>query len=253
MYEIVQKDLLRWRQRRHEGERILGTCAVLFVKSPACGSVKTRLRSHLSDDERVALYTAFLVDSAETLAASAAELKVIAYSPDTAATEIRGLVGERAAGIRFVPQPLTDLGGRMAGMVEWSFQQGARRTVLVGSDSPSLPAAYIDRGLELLRERDLVLGPSTDGGYYLIGQSRGRGEERAVFTGIDWSTGRVFEQTLAAAASSSLGLLPPWYDVDTPSDAAFLKVHLEAMRRVGGRDGANSLRILRTLDLPPPS
>lgn len=230
----------------------MDTCAVLFVKSPASGSVKTRLSPHLSDGERIALYTAFVLDSAETLAASAADLKVVAYAPDTAAAEIRRLVGEGRDEVRLVPQPRAGLGERMAGLVEWSFQQGVRRTVLVGSDSPSLPAAYIDRGLELLRERDLVVGPSTDGGYYLIGQSRGRGD-RGVFADIDWSTGRVLEQTLAAAGSSKLGLLPPWYDVDTPPDAAFLKVHLEAMHRAGGTDGAYSLRVLRALDLPPPS
>ena len=195
----------------------MGTCAVLFVKSPACGSVKTRLRSHLSDDQRVALYTAFLVDSANTLAASAAELKVIAYSPETAATEIRGLVGERAAGIRFVPQPQTDLGGRMAGLVEWSFQQGARRTVLVGSDSPSMPAAYIDRGLELLRERNLVLGPSTDGGYYLIGLDQARPELLAAAPeGAD----TVFAQTAVRVREAGLELveLSIQRDVDTFED-----------------------------------
>ena len=230
----------------------MDTCAVLFVKSPASGAVKTRLRSHLSDDERIELYTAFLIDCAASLVASAAALKVIAYSPDTAAPEIRELVGERAGEIRFVPQPRADLGARMAGLVEWRFEQGAEKTILLGSDSPSLPAAYIDRGLELLRERDLVIGPSTDGGYYLIGLSRRR-EATRVFDGIDWSTGRVLEQTLAAAATSSLSLLPPWYDVDTPADAAFLKVHLEALHRVGSTEGVNSLRVLRTLDLPPPS
>ena len=72
----------------------MDTCAVLFVKGPASGSAKTRLRSHLSDDERIELYTAFLLDSAQTLASSAAALKVIAYSPHTAAEEIRQLLGD---------------------------------------------------------------------------------------------------------------------------------------------------------------
>ena len=226
------------------------TCAVLFVKSPAAGSAKTRLRSHLSDGQRAALYAAFIVDSAESLLASAAELKVIAYAPATAEVEIRRLLPDESGEVQFVPQPEADLGDRMASLIEWSFEKGARRTVLLGSDSPSLPSSFIDRGLELLQENDLVLGPSTDGGYYLVGQSR---TDSAVFAGIDWSTGRVLEQTLAAAGSSKLGLLPPWYDVDTPPEAAFLRVHLEAMRRAGSSGGDHSLRVLRGLDLPPPS
>ena len=57
--------------------------------------------------------------------------------------------------------------------MQWAFARGAERVVLVGSDSPSLPAAYIDEGLALLREKEVVLGPSTDGGYYLVGRRNG--------------------------------------------------------------------------------
>ena len=97
-------------------------------------------------------------------------------------------------------------------LLHWSMGRGARRTVIIGSDSPSLPPAYIDQALELLKEHEVVLGPSTDGGYYLVGQSSPNG---AIFVDIDWSTGRVLEQTLDKVGTRSLGLLPPWYDVDT--------------------------------------
>jgi len=63
----------------------------------------------------------------------------------------------------------------------------------------------------------------------------------------------VLQQTLASLQGQTLGLLPPWYDVDTPSEAGFLKVHLEAMAMVGDRQGRYSMEVLRELDLPLPS
>ena len=249
----------------------MATCAVLFVRGPSGAGVKTRLSSHLSAGERAALYAAFVVDSAGVLADSQAERKVIAYAPASAEAEVRSLVaeirspgaeirslgaeirslGDSAKGsLLYVPQPEGDLGHRLAHLMAWSREQGASRTVLMGSDSPSLPPSHIDMALDMLRERDLVIGPSTDGGYYLIGQSTAN---PAVFSGIDWSTGDVLEQTMAAAADSSVALLPVWYDVDTAPEAAFLRAHLEALHRAGEPRAASSLEVLRGLQLPPPS
>ena len=133
--------------------------------------------------------------------------------------------------------------------MQWAFARGAERVVIVGSDSPSLPAAYIDEGLALLREKEVVLGPSTDGGYYLVGRRKG---ESRIFQDVAWSTGMVLRQTLERLGKQSLGVLPLWYDVDTPGDAAFLKVHLEALARAGSTQGQHSLAVLRDLELPQP-
>ena len=122
--------------------------------------------------------------------------------------------------------------------------------MIVGSDTPTLPAAYIDEALEMLEERDIVLGPSMDGGYYLVGQKRA---DRALFTGIEWSTGAVLQQTLERLGNQSLGLLPPWYDVDTPIEAGFLKVHLEALHSVGCREGRHTREVVQKLIFPLPS
>ena len=76
----------------------------------------------------------------------------------------------------------------------------------------------------------------------------------AVFHGIDWGTGRVLDQTLKALPGGlRLSLMPPWYDVDVPKEAALLRVHLEAMARAGDEStGCHSRAALRGLDLPPP-
>ena len=224
------------------------SCAVLFVKNPEAGKVKTRLQTACTPREAARLYRAFVLDSAAALAASGAELKVVAYAPAGAGADIAALLGDGPW--ELVPQPETDLGGRMDGLMRWSFGRGSRRTVIIGSDSPSLPAARIDEALEALKGRDLVLGPSTDGGYYLVGQSRA---DSAPFEGVEWSSGRVLEQTLEKCAHLDMGLLPPWYDVDTPSEAAFLRVHLRALRRAGEASGEHSLPVLEGIELPPPS
>ena len=97
-------------------------------------------------------------------------------------------------------------------------------------ECPSLPAPYIRQALE--SAKDLAIGPSSDGGYYLIGM----GEKRVdVFDGVAWGTESVLTQTLERVRRSGadVELLPLWYDVDRPEDLRFLKTHLEWMEHAG--------------------
>lgn len=226
----------------------MSTCVLLFAKAPEPGKVKTRLLGCCTPQEAAALYRGFLLDSVALLRASGAALKVVACEPPAAQEELAGLLGKED--LVFVPQPQTELGGRMDQLFGWAFDQGMERVLALGSDSPSLPATCIDEALALLAEREVVIGPSTDGGYYLIGLRQRRA---ALFTGIAWSTGQVLAQTLERLDGHSLGLLPPWYDVDTPQDAGLLKVHLEALVRAGSERGMHTLRVLRDLKFPFPS
>ena len=226
----------------------MSTCAVLFAKKPTPGAVKTRLQSHLSAPEAARLYEAMLLDCATALHATKAAAKVVAFAPANAEDALRTLLAPIGA-FEYVPQIEADLGQRMEALMQWAFARGAEQVVIIGSDSPSLPTAYIDEGLELLREKEVVLGPSTDGGYYLVGRRKG---ESRIFQDVAWSTGMVLEQTLGRLGTQTLGLLPPWYDVDTPADAGFLKVHLEALARAGNTQGQHSLVVLRDLVLQLP-
>ena len=226
----------------------MSTCAVLFAKKPTPGAVKTRLQSQLSAAEAARLYEALLLDCATALHATAATAKVVAFAPAHAEDALHTLLAPIGV-FEYVPQIEADLGQRLEGLMQWAFAQGAERVVIVGSDSPSLPAAYIDEGLAILREKEVVLGPSTDGGYYLVGRRKGASR---IFQDVAWSTGMVLEQTLARLGTQTLGLLPPWYDVDTPAEAGFLKVHLEALARAGSTQGRHSLAVLRGLALPLP-
>ena len=104
--------------------------------------------------------------------------------------------------------------------------------VLVGTDSPTLPLVLVEQAFQELEQADVVLGPATDGGYYLVGCGR---RLPPIFEGVAWSSSRTLTDTIARLADPSwrLALLPPWYDVDTGDDWQMLRGHLAAMRRAG--------------------
>ena len=119
--------------------------------------------------------------------------------------------------------------------------------VIIGSDSPSLPVAYIRQAFT--SERDVVLGPSADGGYFLIGM---KGQLVNLFDGIAWGGDTVLAETrakLEAIDGASLELLPVWYDVDRPEDLKFLQTHLQLMADAGQRGGASTRKFLSRLSI----
>eukprot|EP00913_Durusdinium_trenchii_P023299 g21877.t1 len=99
------------------------------------------------------------------------------------------------------PQPDATLGERLSAFFKYAFANGSTRVVVIGSDSPTLPRAYVDDAFEQLKQRDTVIGPATDGGYYLIGQSRAN---LPIFADIEWSGPRVLSQTVERIAGRAL-------------------------------------------------
>ena len=171
---------------------------------------------------------AFLLDAIHRLAAVDAH-RVLAFAP----AECEAAFAAIAAGrFELTPQADGDLGRRMAAFVQQQMDAGARLVVLVGTDSPTLPVEYVERAFAELELSDVVIGPATDGGYYLIGCGPRR---PPLFEEVAWSTGRVLADTVTALADPRwrLALLPPWYDVDTPEDWVMLRGHLAALRRAG--------------------
>jgi rSAM/selenodomain-associated transferase 1 len=226
-------------------DRVLG----LFAKWPAPGAAKTRLApGDPAWGARVA--HAFLLDTVERLAAVNAD-RVLAFAPAEREVDFAAVVANRFA---LVPQAEGDLGRRLAAFVEQQRAAGARAVVLVGTDSPTLPVAHVERAFTELERADVVLGPAPDGGYYLIGCGPGRAP---VFEGIAWGSGRVLADTVAALADPRwrLAVLPPWYDVDTAEDWTMLGGHLAALRRAGidpGVPHTEALTALRAGPLPSP-
>lgn len=188
----------------------------VFAKVPAEGSVKTRLGGPPGFGVKVA--QAFLGDTLQRLG-SLTVRKVLVYSPDEIA----------AKGWEAKAQGDGDLGTRLRRFVEYGLSEGDR-VVVVGTDAPTMPVEFVGLAMELLDEADVVLGPATDGGYYLVGAAR---RVPPIFDGIDWSSERVLAQTVARMGEARLALLPPWYDVDTAEGWAMLCGHVGAMRRAG--------------------
>lgn len=210
------------------------TCLIVFAKNPVPNQVKTRLIPTLSPEQAAALYTAFLTDWCETLAKLTNVDLVIAYTPVEAQSDLQALIGDD---VIYIPQIGADLGERLTSATQWAAEQGYTKILFVGSDSPTLPTSYISQAVKLLDSRNTVIGPSTDGGYYLIGFSAAALTTTVlhVFEEIAWSTAEVFQQTVGRihAVKATLGLLPPWYDIDTAEDLAFLYAHIAAMRLAG--------------------
>ena len=224
--------------------------AAMFARQPHAGKVKTRLQSVLSPEQAANLYTAFLQDTAATLATCSATTKVVVYTGEGAADGLPRLLNS-VGDFDYLPQVDGSLGARLSGLFDDAFAAGSQSTVVIGTDSPSLPVDFLDQAFDLLRTHEIVVGPSTDGGYYLIGLSA---RIPALFSDdIEWGTGMVLKQTLAVAAGHRLALLPVWYDVDQPGEAAFLRDHLQAQQQAGGLSASRSLAALEGLDLPPPS
>ncbi len=211
-------------------------CVIVFAKNPVPNQVKTRLIPTLSPGQAATLYTAFLTDWCEALAKLSDVDLVIAYTPAEAESDLRALIGDDAI---YIPQIGAGLGERLTSATQWAAEQGYTKILLVGSDSPTLPISYISEALTLLDSRDIAIGPSTDGGYYLIGFSAANVATIApfVFEEIAWSTADVFQQTMTRihSAKTTVGLLPPWYDIDTAEDLKFLHAHISAMRLAGNR------------------
>jgi uncharacterized protein len=191
-------------------------CAIaVMAKAPRRGEVKTRLVPPLSAEEAAALSGAFIRDIAENIldAAGAAPIDGwIAYSPPGSEAAFAALL---PPGIRPLPPRRVGLGASLFDAAADLLALGYRAACLVNADSPTLPTMHlVEAARALALPGDCcVLGPADDGGYYLIGVKR---PHHRLFEEIEWSTDRVFRQTLDRAAEIGLPtvVLSSWYDID---------------------------------------
>ncbi len=194
----------------------LSPVVMLFARTPLLGAVKQRLAADIGEDRALYAHQALVehalaqLDPLQTMGCLR-ELWVTGYLE---LPTIRAWARSWQARMR--EQVGVDLGASMRHALHTHVRMG-RRAVLVGSDVPVVDAAFAWQALEALRQTDVVLAPSEDGGYGLVGASR---LLPGLFDGIDWGTGRVLEQTLARADSRgySVTLLDTVWDVDTLAD-----------------------------------
>lgn len=197
-------------------------CLGLFAKDPLHGDAKSRLGPAHDKDFRRGLAESFLKDAFQIADPLIGVDKVLNFSPPSSIGRISQYL---LPGWKILAQEGENLGRRMEFFFHRAFQNGYRQAVLIGTDFPTLPTDYLKQAFDLLKTQSLVLGPSTDGGYYLIGLSKPHPE---IFHDIEWSSNRVFTQTIERL-TEDLGLLPPWYDIDLPDDLTILTGHLRGM------------------------
>jgi rSAM/selenodomain-associated transferase 1 len=192
------------------------SCAIaVMAKASIPGRAKTRLTPPLTAEEAAGLNTSFLRDVADNLISASAFANIsgfMAYAPAGSADFFRAILPERIGLLETVAPRFGDCLSHAAATL---LDAGHDSVCLLNSDSPTLPIAYLVAAATALAAPGdrIVLGPSTDGGYYLLGLKQ---PHRRLFEDVDWSTERVSAQTLARARELGLPVhqLPSWYDVD---------------------------------------
>jgi uncharacterized protein len=205
-------------------------CAVaIMAKASVAGTVKTRLVPPLTREEAAMLNTCCLADVAANVTAAAAQVSIqgfVAYDPLGSERFFQDLLPK---GFKLLPPKEPTLGRSLLHAVRDLLAVGYASVCLVNADSPTLPTDLLVRAVRGLAEPGdrVVLGPAADGGYYLIGLKR---VHQRLFEAIDWSTERVYRQTIMRADEIGLPVasLPEWYDVDDASTFATLVQELLA-------------------------
>lgn len=155
--------------------------------------------------------------------------RVLLYAPGDAGPWFDALL---PASFALQPQVGGDPGECLHAFFSGELEEGASRVVLIGSDSPTIDPTIVVSAFLCLEGRDVVLGPATDGGVYLVGA---RGSVPPIFDGIDWNRPNALSQSVDRLRDTglSLSLLPPWYRINQPNDVRMLAGHIRALRRAG--------------------
>lgn len=217
----------------------MSSCALgIMTKAPRAGAVKTRLVPPLTHEEAAALSVCFLRDTAANIVSVAsieAAEGIAVYTPVGAESAFDNLLH---TGFSLLAQRGDGFGERLYHAAEDLLMLGYQSLCLIDSDSPTLPRSLLIKAVRALAQTGdrVVLGPSDDGGYYLIGL---KAAHRRLFEDIKWSTDEVLGQTVerVAAIGLEVSMLPYWYDVD---DGSSLQRLCDELFRSGGVDALQS-------------
>jgi uncharacterized protein len=195
---------------------------VIMAKAPRAGAVKTRLAPSLSP-EAVSAFYCCLLDDTLALAGSLGDVEVAIMCPDSDVDQLTQLAGNKAS---VVAQNGAGLAaGLISVFAHFTDGQQQRRTIAFNSDSPHLPRSVLEDAFETLSAHDVVVGPTHDGGYYLVGA---KASHPALFAGDGMGTSSASDRLLsrARALNLSIGFAAPFYDVDVVDDLTRLAEEL---------------------------
>jgi rSAM/selenodomain-associated transferase 1 len=198
---------------------------VIMAKQPAIGETKTRLSPPLTLSEAATLYEALLQDTIALVAGLAGVQPAIAITPHDAVDYFSSISPTPTI---LLPVSGSDIGDCLNQVMIHFLALGHPGVIALNSDGPTLPQGYLQQAVDFLERSDVVLGPSEDGGYYLIGLKQSVPE---LFQDILWSTEHVTTQTLANAKRLGLrvAMLPTWYDLDAIEDVYRLRDELQVL------------------------
>ncbi len=191
------------------------TSLLLFGRLPRPGRVKTRLADQVGDEQAAIFYrlcAEHLIQQCQALPDGWERFFCYADAEDGA--EVQRWVGPQFCTLAQVGE---DLGQRLAHALAFVFRRGAEKAVVMATDVPDLSAQIMVEAMHCLDQHDVVLGPCSDGGYYLLGAKR---LHRELFAGIPWSTDQVLDATLSIIRNLglSVAILPVLGDIDTAED-----------------------------------
>jgi rSAM/selenodomain-associated transferase 1 len=194
---------------------------VIMAKAPREGFVKTRLTGACSPREVVQLYECMLQDTL-ALARSLPSVHAAVMCPSE---DVADISARLQPGAHVVGQDGRGLAAALASSFRHFVQAGFRRVIAIDSDSPHLPPAIVESAFALLDTNDLVVGPTEDGGYYLVGASETHPQ---LFDAAPLGTSSAYDalRANARALGLSVGVTEVWYDVDVPADLSQLAAEL---------------------------
>jgi rSAM/selenodomain-associated transferase 1 len=194
---------------------------VIMAKAPRPGAVKTRLTSSLSPEVVTDFYCCLLEDTLE-LARSLSDVEFAIMCPDTDLNALERLVGNE---VSVVAQKGEGLAAGLTSVFAHFAGDNHRRTIAFNSDSPHLPRSVLEDAFETLAANDLVVGPTHDGGYYLVGA---KASQPTLFENDGMGTSTALERFLsrARALELSVAFADPFYDIDIAEDLARLAEEL---------------------------
>ena len=186
---------------------------IVFVKNPVPGTVKTRIAAHIGDEAACDVYKQLLISTRDAIKHLPFDIRISYYDRIG-----NNDIWSNEPFVKVV-QEGNDLGQSMASDLQKAFDLGYKKVCLIGSDIFDLSPKIIERAFDALANRNVVIGPATDGGYYLIGFQK-KAYSRKIFKGIDWSTSTVFKDTLQLISEERLTchIHSTLSDIDTVED-----------------------------------
>lgn len=189
---------------------------ILMTRIPIPGQTKTRLMDIMTGNECARLHMAFLMDLFDTFKELTDKIDIyLTYTPKNSFNIIENIIPSY---IKTFPQEGEDLGDKMNNAIEDILSKGYEKVILIGSDIPNISTLDIEAAFQILEDKDIVLGPSYDGGYYLVGMKRPN--DNIFHISKKWGGNSVLESTIDMANNQglSIGLATKYRDIDTKED-----------------------------------